>query len=71
MGSEMCIRDRSSVFAHNGSFATPQALLDGTVPAVLVGASITFTGAIIATRYRPAPAPTTTTEPDAEPALAA
>jgi len=61
----------SSVFAHNGSFATPQALLDGTVPAVLVGASITFTGAIIATRYRPAPAPTTTTEPDAEPALAA
>jgi len=63
----------SSVFAHSGGFTSPQALLDGTVPAVLVGASITFIGAIVATFYRPAPVPAASTETaeQAEVALAA
>jgi hypothetical protein len=57
----------SSVFAHTGSFASPQAMLDGTVPAVLVGATITFIGAMVATLYRPAPTPAPA-EPTPEPA---
>jgi EmrB/QacA subfamily drug resistance transporter len=47
----------STVFAHTGGFTSPQALVDGTVPAVLTGAGFTFFGAILAMLYRPAPAP--------------
>jgi nitrate/nitrite transporter NarK len=61
----------ASVFAHTGSFASPQALLDGTVPAVLVGAAFTFVGAIMATLYRPAPARAVEIDAVPEPALAA
>jgi hypothetical protein len=63
----------SSVFAHTGGFTSPQALLDGTVPAVLVGAAVTFTGAIVATLYRPATARVAVVETEdvPEPALAA
>lgn len=38
----------ATVFAHNGGFTSPQALLDGTVPAVLTGAAVTGAGAILA-----------------------
>lgn len=46
----------AGVFAHSGGFTSPQALLDGTVPAVLVGAGFTFLGAMIALLHRPAEA---------------
>lgn len=56
----------STVFAHTGGFTSPQALLDGTVPAVLTGAGFTFLGAIVATFYRPAPKAAAETERDVE-----
>ncbi|WP_020576761.1 DHA2 family efflux MFS transporter permease subunit [Actinopolymorpha alba] len=37
-----------TIFAHNGGFSSPQALLDGTAPAVVAGASVTAAGALIA-----------------------
>ncbi len=63
----------STVFAHNGGFTAPQALLDGTVPAVLVGAGFTFVGAMVALLYRPAPAQVAEVSPvvEEEPVLAA
>jgi hypothetical protein len=62
----------STVFAHTGGFTSPQALVDGTVPAVLTGAGFTFFGAILAMLYRPAPAPVAEIAPAVpEPALAA
>ncbi len=63
----------STVFAHNGGFTSPQALLDGTVPAVLVGAGFTFFGAMVALLYRPAPAQVAEVAPvvEEEPVLAA
>jgi EmrB/QacA subfamily drug resistance transporter len=56
VGGVLGVAVLSSVFAHNGSFVSPQDLLDGTVPAVLVGAGVTFFGAVVALLYRPAQA---------------
>lgn len=61
----------STVFAHNGGFGSPQALLDGTVPAVLTGAAVTFVGAVVAIFYKPVTVGAVIEEPLAEPALAA
>ena len=38
----------SSVFASSGSYASPQAFVDGADPAVTVGALVVFTGALLA-----------------------
>ena len=38
----------AAVFARNGSFASPQAFVDGLVPAVLIGAVVVAVGAVAA-----------------------
>ena len=38
----------SSVFSANGSYASPQAFVDGAVPAVLVGGLVVLAGALVA-----------------------
>ena len=38
----------SSVFSANGSYASPQAFVDGAVPAVLVGGVVVLAGALVA-----------------------
>lgn len=41
----------ATVFAHNGGFTSPQDILDGTTPAVLVGAAFVAVGAVAAVFY--------------------
>ena len=38
----------AAVFARQGSFASPQAFVDGMVPAVLIGAAVVAFGAVAA-----------------------
>jgi MFS family permease len=60
----------ATVFAHNGSFDSPQALLDGTLPAVLAGAAVTGLGALVALFHRSAsPRPEVAPETPREPVL--
>ncbi len=65
VGGVMGVAVLAAVFSANGSYATPQAYIDGVVPALWVGAAILAVGAVIATLVpgRPAaadaPAPAT------------
>ncbi len=52
-----------TVFSANGALDTPQAFLDGTFPAVLVGAALTGLGALVALLHR-------SSQPQAKPATA-
>src|SRR4029079_1232720 len=48
----------ASVFAANGSYVTPQAFVDGMIPALRVGAVVVALGAVAALAFRgPAPDP--------------
>jgi hypothetical protein len=38
----------STIFAHAGSFASPQAFVDGFTPALWVGAAVVGAGALVA-----------------------
>ncbi len=48
VGGGLGVAVLASVFAANGSFASPQAFSDGLVPAVWVGAAVLAVGALIA-----------------------
>ena len=67
----------AAIFVRNGSYASPQAFVDGMVPAVLIGAIVVALGAVTAfaiprVATGRAPAPTTTpAEPQPQPVAAA
>jgi hypothetical protein len=48
VGGGLGVAVLASVFAANGSFASPQAFTDGLVPAVWVGAGVLALGALVA-----------------------
>lgn len=58
----------SSVFAAQGGYADPQAFVDGTRPAVLVGAVLVAVGAVAAAFIRPVRRTASAIDADAEPA---
>jgi MFS family permease len=62
----------ATVFAHHGGFASAQDILDGTRPAVLVGAAFVAAGAVAALLYgrvRPAVRPPEAEHATREPSL--
>ncbi len=67
VGGVMGIAVLAAVFSANGSYAGPQAFIDGVQPALWVGAAVLTAGALIATlvpgRVRPAPAVTPAVRP--------
>lgn len=48
LGGVLGIAVLASVFAHTGGYESPQAIVDGVVPAVWVGAAIVLAGAVAA-----------------------
>jgi EmrB/QacA subfamily drug resistance transporter len=48
VGGVLGVAVLATVFAHSGSFASPDAFVDGLVPAVWVGAAVLAVGALIA-----------------------
>ena len=67
----------ASVFAREGSYLSPQAFVDGMVPAVLIGAIVVALGAVtafaiprVATGRAPAPTTPQTVEPQPQPVAA-
>ncbi|GAA2608071.1 MFS transporter [Actinomadura fulvescens] len=43
----------ASIFAHNGSYTSPQSFADGSIPAVWVGAAVVAAGVVTALLIRP------------------
>ena len=48
VGGVLGVAVLATVFAHSGSFASPDAFVDGLVPAVWVGAAVLAIGALLA-----------------------
>ncbi len=59
VGGVMGVAVLAAVFSANGSYASPQAYIDGVVPAMWVGAAILALGAVIATLVPGRPAAVT------------
>jgi hypothetical protein len=63
----------STIFAGSGSFASPQAFVDGFTPALWVGAAVVGAGALVALALparRPAPSAAVESVEAIEPAAA-
>jgi EmrB/QacA subfamily drug resistance transporter len=74
VGGGLGIAVLATVFAANGSYASPQAFVDGMTPAVYVGAAVLAVGALVALlvpKARPAATQPAESAPEREPALAA
>jgi EmrB/QacA subfamily drug resistance transporter len=74
VGGVLGVAVLGAVFSATGGYAAPQQFVDGTVPAVLVGAAVVLAGAAVALvlprRRRPQPATAALTAPHGVPAPA-
>ena len=59
VGGALGVAVLASVFTHGGSYASPQAFVDGMVPAVWVGAAVVLAGAVAGLLIPRRPAPLT------------